>query len=73
MVLLTIFLRLGLLVLIESLCDIFNLSIVTGVFPDSWKIARVASFSKVVKSTINLIMGRFQYFRLFQGFREVYL
>ena len=26
----------------DSLCDIFNLSIATGVFPDSWKIARVA-------------------------------
>ena len=30
----------------ESLCDIFNLSIATGCFPDSWKIARVAPIFK---------------------------
>ena len=30
----------------ESLCDIFNLSLATGVFPDSWKIARVAPVFK---------------------------
>ena len=27
----------------ESLCDIFSLPLATGVFPDSWKIARVAA------------------------------
>ena len=31
---------------IESLCDIFNLSIATGIFPGSWKIARVAPIFK---------------------------
>ena len=31
---------------IESLCDKFNLSIATGIFPDSWKIARVAPIFK---------------------------
>ena len=36
------FLKIGLSVITESLCDMFNLSIATGVFPDSWKIARVA-------------------------------
>ena len=30
----------------ESLCNIFNFSLATGVFPDSWKIARVAPFLK---------------------------
>ena len=35
------FLKIGLPVISESLCDIFNLSIAAGVFPDSWKIARV--------------------------------
>ena len=42
MVLLPICLMIGLPVIIQSLCDILNLSITTGVFPDSWKIARVA-------------------------------
>ena len=36
------FLKIGLPVIAESLCDIFNLSITTGLFSDSWKIARVA-------------------------------
>ena len=36
------FLKIGQSAVIEPLCDIFNLSIATGIFPDSWKIARVA-------------------------------
>ena len=40
------FLKAGLPILAESLCDIFNLSLATGVFPDSWKIARVAPIFK---------------------------
>ena len=40
------FLKLALPVISESLCDIFNLSIATGCFPDSWKIARVAPIFK---------------------------
>ena len=40
------FLKTGLPAVIESLCDIFNLSIATGIFPDSWKIARVAPIFK---------------------------
>ena len=40
------FLKIGLPAVIESLCDIFNLSIATGIFPDSWKIARVAPIFK---------------------------
>ena len=40
------FLKIGLSVIAESLCDIFNLSVATGVFPDSWKIARVAPIFK---------------------------
>ena len=40
------FLKIGLPVIAEPLCDIFNLSSATGVFPDSWRIARVASISK---------------------------
>ena len=40
------FIKIGLPVIAESLCDIFNLSLATGVFPDSWKIARVAPVFK---------------------------
>ena len=40
------FLKIGLPVISDSLCDIFNLSIATGVFPDSWKVARVAPIFK---------------------------
>ena len=40
------FLKIGLPVIAESLCDMFNLSIATGVFPDSWKIARVGPIFK---------------------------
>ena len=36
------FLKIALPVIGESLCNIFNLSIATGVFHDCWKIARVA-------------------------------
>ena len=40
------FLKIGLPAVIESLCDIYNLSIAIGIFPDSWKIARVAPIFK---------------------------
>ena len=40
------FLKIALPVIVESLCNIFNLSIATGVFPDCWKIARVAPIFK---------------------------
>ena len=40
------FLKMAPPVISESLCDIFNLSIATGCFPDSWKIARVVPISK---------------------------
>ena len=40
------FLKIALPVISESLCDIFNLSLATGCFPDSWKIARVAPIFK---------------------------
>ena len=40
------FLKIGLPIISDSLCDIFNLSIATGVFPDCWKIARVAPIFK---------------------------
>ena len=40
------FLKIALPVISESLCDIFNLSIATGCFPYSWKIARVAPIFK---------------------------
>ena len=55
------FLKMGLPVIAESLCDIFDLSIATGVFPpDSWKIARGAPFLKVVNQMIVLITDRSQ-------------
>ena len=53
------FLKIALPVIGESLCNIFNLSIATGVFPDCWKIARVA---KVVNLMIDQIIGRSQCF-----------
>ena len=40
------FLKIGLPVVSDSLCDIVNLSIATEVFPDSWKIVRVAPIFK---------------------------
>ena len=40
------FLKIGWPVISESLCDLFNLSIATGVFPDSWKIVGVAPIFK---------------------------
>ena len=40
------FLKAGLPILAESLCDIFNLSLATGVFPDCLKVARVALMFK---------------------------
>ena len=40
------FIKIGLPVIAESLCNIFNLSLATGVFPDSWRIARVAPVFK---------------------------
>ena len=40
------FLKIALPVISESLCDIFNLSMETGRFPDNWKIARVAPIFK---------------------------
>ena len=40
------FLKIGLPVIIESLCDMFNLLIATGVFPDSWRIARIGPIFK---------------------------
>ena len=36
-------LKAGLPIIAESLCDILNLSLATRSFPDSWKVARVAS------------------------------
>ena len=44
------FLAIGLPIISDSLCDIFNLSIVIGVFPDSWKIARVTPIVKSGKT-----------------------
>ena len=38
--------KIGLPVISDSLCDISNLSIATGAFPDSWKIARVPPIFK---------------------------
>ena len=53
------FLKIALAVIGESLCNIFNLSIATGVFPDCWKIARVPPFLKVVNLMIDQIIARF--------------
>ena len=36
------FLKITFSVICNSICDIFNFSIFSGSFPDSWKIARVA-------------------------------
>ena len=40
------FIKIAFSVISQSLCSIFNLSINTGEFPDSWKTARVAPIFK---------------------------
>ena len=40
------YLKVGIEVLAPSLAQLFNLSLSTGRFPDSWKIARVAPIHK---------------------------
>ena len=40
------FINIALPVISQPLCDIFNFSIYTGMFPDSWKTARVAHVFK---------------------------
>ena len=44
------FLKIALPVIVESLCNIFNRSIATGVFPNCWKIARVAQIFRSIQS-----------------------
>ena len=52
------FLKIALPVISESLCDIFNLSVATGCFPDSWKIARVAPiFKSGQPNDFGIVMG----------------
>ena len=55
------FLKIALPVISESLCDMFNLSIATGCFPDSWKIARVAPFLKRVNLMTDLTTDLYQF------------
>ena len=40
------FLKVAFPVISDSLCDILNLSLSSGIFPDSWKVARVAPIFK---------------------------
>ena len=40
------FLKMDLPIIKGSLCDLFNLSLFSGKFPDGWKIARVAPIFK---------------------------
>ena len=70
MVLLAILLKIGLPVIIESLCDIFNLSIANGVFPDSSKIARVAFMFKSGQTNDRSNYRPISYFLLFPGFSK---
>ena len=49
------FLKLGMPIFASSLSQIFNLSMSRGIFPDSWKIARVAPVHKKAQLMINLI------------------
>lgn len=56
------FVKIGLTEIAESLCNIFNLSITTGRFPDSWKIAHVPRFLKAVKKLTGLTTDRCLYF-----------
>ena len=53
------FLKIAFFVIAESLCDIFNLSIATGVFPENWKTARVTPIFKSGEKTIVPIIDRF--------------
>ena len=62
------FLKIGLPIISDSLCDIFNLSIAIGVFPDSWKIARVTPIFKSGKLMIGPITGLYLFSLFFQEF-----
>ena len=44
------FLKTGMSILAEPLSQLFNLSLSTGIFPDQWKIARIAPIYKDGKS-----------------------
>ena len=39
-------LKAGFPIIAQSLCDIFNLSLANEIFPNSWKVARVAPIFK---------------------------
>ena len=47
------FLKKGMPILANGLCQIFNMSLSTGQFPDSWKVARVAPIYKDGSSSEN--------------------
>ena len=64
------FLKIGLPVIAESLCDMFNLSIETGVFPDTGKLQEWLLFLKVVSQMIVLITDQFSATVSFQSFRK---
>ena len=44
------FLKAGISILAEPLSQLFNLSLSAGIFPDQWKIARIAPIYKDGKS-----------------------
>ena len=52
------FIKIAFPIISYSLCRIYNLSIESGIFPDSWKIARVAPIFKVDQLRIDPITDR---------------
>ena len=50
----TFFLKAGMPILAEPLAELFNLSLSTGVFPDLWKIARIAPIHKADATVVKL-------------------
>ena len=64
------FLKIGLSVIAESLCDIFNLSIATGVSQIAGKLQEWPLFLKVVNQMIVLITDRSQCCRFCPGFSK---
>ena len=62
------FLKIGLPVISDSLCDIFNLSIATGVFPVLGKLLGLPLFSKVDKLMIGLTTGLYLFSLYFREF-----
>ena len=62
------FLKVAFPVISNSLCDILNLSLSSGIFPDSWKVARVAPNLRKVQLMKDQITGQYLFYQLFPDY-----